>query len=140
MTRAGAGRRGSGARRSLLRAAAAGWLLAWSVVGLPWRSFTWPPSAHNVRLVPLQDGRPVSHLLNVLAFVPWGVLGGGLGWPVRRVALSAAGISAGTEFLQLFSSRRYPSVTDLLMNTAGAALGAGILAARRRTVPAPGRS
>ena len=82
----------------------------------------------------------MSHLLNVLAFVPFGVLGAGFGWPAWQVALSAAGISGGTELLQLFSSRRYPSVTDLLMNTAGAALGAGILAARRRTVPAPGRS
>ncbi len=124
-------------RRPLLRLVAAGWLIAWSFVGLPWRSFTWRPSLENVRLVPLEDGRPGSHLLNVLAFLPWGMLSAGLGWSASRVTMSAAAISAVTEFLQLFSSRRYPSVTDLLMNTAGAALGAGILATRPRTSGPP---
>lgn len=120
-------------RRAVLRLLAAGWLLAWSLVGVPWRTFTGRPAADNVRLVPFEDGRPRSHLLNAFAFVPWGMVGSGLGWSAARVTLSAAAISGGTELLQLFSPNRYPSVTDLLMNTAGAALGTTLAVRRRKS-------
>jgi glycopeptide antibiotics resistance protein len=109
-----------------MRAAAFVWLVAWAFVGLPWRSFTLRPSFDHVRLMPYQFGRPSSHLLNVLAFVPLGICGDRIGWGPARVAQVAAGISMTTEALQLFSTRRYPSVSDVLSNTLGAILGVGM--------------
>lgn len=115
-----------------MKVAAVVWLSGWALVGFPWASVSRSPSFENVRLIPFKDGRPVSHALNVLAFVPCGMLGVGLGLSAGAAVATGAGISAFTEILQLFSQGRYPSVTDLLMNTAGAALGAAIASRWRR--------
>ena len=97
--------------------------MAWAWVATPWRSFRLSPSLERVELIPFVDGSPRTQILNLLAFVPLGVIGVRLGWSPRTVALIGAGASALTEVLQLFSSRRHPSITDLILNTAGVLIG-----------------
>ena len=84
-----------------------------------------------------------SFVLNVIMFVPFGVLVPLL-WPaadaVRRMTLAAACASAGIELTQLvlgltLGSRRTVDVNDLIANTAGALLGLWLL---RLAVPTPG--
>jgi glycopeptide antibiotics resistance protein len=97
--------------------------MAWAWVATPWRSFRLSPSLERIELIPFLDGSPRTQILNLLAFVPLGVIGVRLGWSPRTVALVGAAVSALTELLQLFSSRRYPSITDLILNTAGVLIG-----------------
>jgi hypothetical protein len=68
-------------------------------------------------------------LLNVLLFVPLGVLLRGLGARARRVIATGALLSLCIEALQwLVVAGRTTSVGDLLANTLGTALGVGLLA------------
>ena len=97
--------------------------MAWAWVATPWRSFRLSPSLRRVELIPFLDGSPRTQFLNLLAFVPLGFIGIRLGWSPRTVALVGAGTSALTELLQLFSTRRHPSITDLILNTAGVLVG-----------------
>jgi hypothetical protein len=115
-----------------MKVAAVVWLVAWGLIGLPWRSFSAEPSFARVRLTPFADGSPRSQGLNVLAFVPCGAIGAGLGWSMMRVILSGAVVSGFTELSQLFSTRRYPSATDLILNAAGTAAGVWTFALTRR--------
>jgi len=70
--------------------------------------------------------------LNLLAFVPFGLLGahtvaGAVGDRRRRVLLvTLLGffLSLGVETLQVFTRNRIPSSTDVVTNTLGACLGA----------------
>jgi glycopeptide antibiotics resistance protein len=117
-----------------MRAVAVLWLLGWAAVGLPWSSATAVPSFEHVRLVPFRDGRPLSQALNVAAFIPWGMSAVALGSSFTGATLSGAAISGATEVLQLFSTRRYPSTTDLILNTLGTVAGAA-LALRSRSRP-----
>ena len=55
--------------------------------------------------------------------MPLGIIGVLLGWAPGTVAALAASLSGLTEALQIFSTDRVPSTTDLLLNTAGAVLG-----------------
>jgi glycopeptide antibiotics resistance protein len=75
------------------------------------------------------EGSLRGQLLNVLAFVPLGVIATRLGWRPRTVIVAGFAVSLLTEFLQLFSSRRYPSTTDLILNTAGVSIGVVIAVA-----------
>jgi glycopeptide antibiotics resistance protein len=106
-----------------MRLALAAWCVFWAWIALPWRSFRPVPSFRNVEVLPFAGGSIRSHLLNVLVFVPFGILAARLGWRPRNVLLIAAGVSAVTEVFQLFSSRRYPSTTDVILNTLGAVIG-----------------
>jgi glycopeptide antibiotics resistance protein len=106
-----------------VRLALLAWTTAWVWVATPWRSFRLSPSLERVELIPFLDGSPRAQILNLLAFVPLGVIGVRLGWSPRTVALVGTGVSALTELLQLFSSRRHPSITDLILNTAGVLIG-----------------
>ena len=99
------------------------WTMAWAWVATPWRSFRPSPSLQRVELIPFLDGSPRTQFLNLLAFVPLGFIASRLGWSPRTVALVGAGVSALTECLQLFSTRRHPSITDLILNTAGVLIG-----------------
>ena len=99
------------------------WLLLWARTGFPWRSFQWTPSFQNVELIPFLDGSLRGYVLNALAFVPLGMIGIGLGAPSRMVIGAGFSVSFLTECLQLLSSRRYPSTTDLILNTLGALIG-----------------
>jgi hypothetical protein len=85
---------------------------------------------HGPNLVPFRGTTPGDALLNVLGFVPLGLLvgGGGRRTFARSLALVLVA-SAAIETVQLLLPQRYPSVTDLLLNGAGGALG--ILLARR---------
>jgi glycopeptide antibiotics resistance protein len=82
-----------------------------------------------------------SFVLNVIMFVPFGVLAPLL-WrstdAIRRLAVAAASASAGIEVTQFvigltLGSRRTVDVNDLIANTAGALLGLLVL---RLAVPA----
>ena len=115
-----------------MRVLAVVWLGAWALVGFPWRSLTAQPSFEHVRLIPFEDRRIVTQVLNVVAFVPWGVAATGLGWSVTRAIASGGAISLATEASQVFSTRRYPTTNDVLLNTLGAAIGAALTRRVRR--------
>ena len=92
--------------------------------------------------VPFDVDTP-SFVLNVIMFVPFGVLLPLLWRPadaVRRMTVAGACASGGIEALQFvigltLGSRRTVDVNDLIANTAGALLGLLVL---RLAVPAPG--
>src|SRR5688572_16939165 len=107
----------------IMRLALLVWFLLWARVGFPWRSFQWMATLHHVELIPFNGGSLRSQLLNVLAFIPLGVMGTQIGWHPRLVIAGGFAVSALTEFLQLFSTRRYPSTTDLILNTLGVLMG-----------------
>ena len=75
------------------------------------------------------EGSVRGQLLNVVAFVPLGIIATRLGWHPRTVIVVGFAVSLLTEFLQLFSTRRYPSTTDLILNTAGVVIGVVIAVA-----------
>ncbi|HSA79641.1 MAG TPA: VanZ family protein [Geminicoccaceae bacterium] len=79
------------------------------------------------RLIPFQYLIPRDLILNVILFIPLGVLIGA--WRGRRAGrvgraiLLLAAISAGFEMLQLFVPGRVTSIDDVIANTLGGALG-----------------
>jgi hypothetical protein len=100
-------------------------LLAPGVLERParyWRFETWP------KLVPLRDSSPIDIALNVLMYVPLGVLlgrrsrGRGARAGLRAWATLFA-VSLGLELLQLAVPVRCASVDDLLFNTLGGGCG-----------------
>jgi glycopeptide antibiotics resistance protein len=108
------------------------WLLWFGIVlfvSLPWIGFTSRPQWHRLNWVPFSDAadKPRDVVLNGLLFVP-------VGFAVSRrrsgltalalAALMAASISIPAEGTQLFSVRRYPSATDVLLAVVGAVAGA----------------
>lgn len=119
----------------MMRLALACWLCLWALIGFPWRSFQWTPSFRRLQLLPLMEGSLRGQLLNVLAFVPLGIIATRLGWRPRTVIVVGFAVSLLTEFLQLFSTRRYPSTTDLILNTMGVLLGVAIAVAVTKTNP-----
>jgi glycopeptide antibiotics resistance protein len=112
----------------VMRVALVIWLLLWARVGLPWRSFQRTPSLQHVELIPLSGGSIRSQVLNLLVFVPLGFIGMRLGWRPRTVVGIGCGVSILTEFAQLFSTRRYPSTTDFILNTVGTLIGVIVVA------------
>ncbi len=88
---------------------------------------------------------------NVVMFLPFGVLGlpllrdavarrgrraPGVGRAVALVTLAAAALSTAIELTQILLPGRVPTVQDVVLNTAGALLGALAVAVLR---PRPGR-
>jgi len=102
------------------------WLVGWALFGFPWTTFTLRPRFSRVNLLPFRWARRRDHVLNFAYYVPLGLIGVGLGLPSAIVAAGALLLSAVTEFAQIFSIDRYPSTTDLLLNTAGAVVGIAI--------------
>ncbi len=111
---------------------------SWEGVVREWRD------AHSVPWRAPDGGLPSlpDAVANVLLFLPWGFL---VGWEIRRRgggsgramllgAGSALAASLTVEFLQLFSSTRTTSSTDLVTNTTGGALGAWLGASVRTHV------
>jgi VanZ family protein len=95
-----------------------------------------------VNLVPFRTGsyRRSDLVMNFAYYVPMGVLGESFRWPGRTTIVAAALLSALTEVIQVFSRDRYPSVTDVILNTAGAMAGVAlikILRSRRGRSPSP---
>ena len=111
------------------------WLFGWALFGFPWTSFTTTPRFSKSSLVPLRSTRRRDQLLNFFYYVPFGVIGVLSGWSVPFTAAAAFALSAVTELVQIFSTARYPSSTDLLLNTAGAIVGialASVVSSRLR--------
>ena len=97
------------------------------------------PQWHRVHAIPFTD--PADKFLdlavNFLLFVPFGYSWAGWrpGWVALVAAAAATSISA--ELLQLFSTVRYPSGTDVVYAMAGAIGGAALHWSihRRRAAP-----
>lgn len=112
------------------------WVIVIIAVVTPWRTFQDHAHWSRVRWVPFVSPpvRVGDIVGNILLYVPFGLLYARrrqkhavLGWAVRHALL----LSGSTEFTQLFSHGRFPSVQDILMNVIGAV--AGITIARLRT-------
>ena len=115
----------------MYRVLAVAWLVGWAVFSMPWSSFTTRPRIDHVNMVPFQKARRADQLRNFLYYVPAGAIGIGLGFgPVATIG-GATVLSAAAEGAQIFSRRRFPSTTDLMLNTAGALVGVGIAMASR---------
>jgi hypothetical protein len=90
-------------------------------------------SRQNFTLVPFSDFELEDGLVNVVGYVPLGLLFGVVGWlrgGARRgwprlvaLVLAVAAVSATFEFLQFAFPHRHPSTTDLVLNTLGGAIG-----------------
>lgn len=122
-----------------MRRAAVLWLAGWAFFGLPWRSLRSTPKLYPIHLNPFTHGISVDQLLNLLFYVPLGIIGVGLGWRTQTIVVIAALLSGGTELAQLFSTDRYPSVLDFILNTAGAVIGIALAgpAFRLGAIPKP---
>jgi VanZ family protein len=116
--------------------------LAWAYVALvlyaslfPFSGWRWPPGQGPLELMvlpwPRWQGR-FDIVSNLLGYVPLGMLfciaqlrqRRPVWWALLFTTALATGLSYLTEFTQNFLSQRYPSLVDLLLNSAGAALGA----------------
>lgn len=93
-------------------------------------------AAHKVPWVGPNGGLPSipDVVTNVLLFLPWGLLLGmdladrrrGMAASILLGGVTALGASLTVELLQLFSSTRTSSATDLVTNTFGGAVGAAL--------------
>ena len=99
------------------------WLACWSVLAIPWTSFSADPHWERAIVVPFRYGPRFDDALNFMYFVPLGVFAASRKWSLARATATAALISGLTELTQLFSTSRFPSNQDLLMNVTGAVLG-----------------
>lgn len=107
------------------------------VIGVaPWWSFQ--PHTHWDRIqwmpfVPPPDLSARDVLVNLILYVPFGLFAGERRrpWRLGLVVAAAAALSVATEFTQVYSHGRFPATTDVLLNAAGAAVGAFV--ARRRS-------
>lgn len=100
------------------------WLLSF-----PWMGFTLDPQWDRVRLVPLTDpaDKPSDMIANLLLFVPFGISVARRRRPalaLARAAGLAAIVSVSAEAMQLFSTERYPSATDVSAAILGSLAGA----------------
>lgn len=105
------------------------WLCLVLFVSLPWLGFTPVPQWDRVHWIPFGD--PADKLrdvvLNGLLFVPLGFAVSRRRRLVPGIVLSAAmalSISVAAEATQLFSTRRFPSATDVAAAALGAMAGA----------------
>ncbi|CAN5838713.1 hypothetical protein BH18ACI5_BH18ACI5_23270 [soil metagenome] len=105
------------------------WILVVWLLSFPWIGFTRVPQWTRVHKVPFGDPadkfRDVA--ANILLFVPFGYsIAGRRGTIVGLVGAAAAAsvVSASAEATQLFSTKRYPSATDIACGAAGAVAGA----------------
>jgi glycopeptide antibiotics resistance protein len=74
----------------------------------------------------------VTHVLNVLFYVPAASLVSAIGWPVSAGIVTGAAMSLIAEGVQVFSRDRSPDGNDLVANIGGAAAGAGAVSIYRR--------
>jgi VanZ like family len=84
------------------------------------------------QLIPFQSMHPKDLILNVILFIPFGVvigawLGRRAGQGTWRAILLLAAVSASFELLQLFIPTRFTSIDDVIANTLGGALGVLLL-------------
>lgn len=106
-------------------AAAIVWAMAWGLFGLPWDGSV---DSFNLRrsfwtFYPLTDHQLVDVVLNVMFYVPLGAILPSLGPTLLQTLGVGALLSVTTEALQMFSPTRYANLADIVLNTAGVALG-----------------
>ncbi len=113
------------------------WIPVVWIVSFP-VGFTPEPQWDRVHLIPFTDpaDKIADLAVNLLLFVPFGY--SFARWPggTVRVAAAAAVTSMSAEFLQLFSTIRYPSGTDVVYAVIGALAGALFAAVLRGDDPA----
>jgi glycopeptide antibiotics resistance protein len=102
--------------------------LVWAV-SFSWGGLTLHPQWHRVHWMPLGDpaDKPRDIVANMLLFVPFGYSFARRSRPsfvLLRVLLAAAVVSVSAEALQLFSTVRFPSATDVCSAVIGALCGA----------------
>ena len=111
------------------------WIPVVWLVSLPF-GFTTEPQWDRLHLLPFRD--PANKLfdlvINLLLFVPFGYSFARRGGSMLVLVVAAAAVSVSAEILQLFSTVRYPSGTDVFYAVVGAMVGA--LPARWRRVGA----
>ena len=98
--------------------------------GFDWRDLVYEPNTVTSLLI----------VLNVLLYIPLGFFGA-LGWRYRprRVFLACVALSVLIEIAQLVVLNGYAATDDLILNTAGAAVGVLLgVWFRRRTAGMPG--
>ena len=105
------------------------WFALVCFVSLPWIGFTPYPRWERVHWVPFSDpaDRPRDFILNTLVFLPLGLAIARRRDPRSALALAvamSATISVCAEATQLFSTRRFPSATDVTAAVTGALSGA----------------
>ena len=112
----------------------------------PFADWRWPPGVGFARLLQLpwphyaRYWLPFDFVTNLLGYLPLGALlfgarvRGGAGWraSLLRAVVLASMLSYTLEVTQSFVPMRVPSRIDWTLNTAGAALGAGLAAAVQR--------
>ena len=107
------------------------WIAVVWALSLPWFGFTPHPQWWRVHWVPFGD--PADKLRdlipNIVLFVPFGYSyagrgRGGIGRRMLGAALAAIAVSLIAETTQLFSTRRYPSATDVWAAWTGTLIGA----------------
>jgi len=103
------------------------WIAVVWLVSFPWLGRAATPQWQRVHWMPFKD--PADKVTDVLAnmalFVPFGysLAGRGRQSSVVRLCVITALVSAGGEALQLYSTDRYPSATDVSSAILGAAVG-----------------
>lgn len=118
-------------------------LLVWVVLWKLEAPYLGGGALRRIKLVPFlpsdEDGAsaPGEVLANVLLFVPFGVYLRLLApsWPWWRIAGAAAGASLILETAQYVMAVGSFDVTDLIVNTAGGAVGIALLALLHRSLP-----
>jgi glycopeptide antibiotics resistance protein len=101
------------------------WFVAWAWFGLPWTGATRHAHWDNVRFSMYLTPRTVlDAALNVVFYVPFGVLAVAAGVRGAFALACGAALSATTELTQVFSHTRVPSAIDFVLNSAGSLLGA----------------
>lgn len=119
------------------------WLTIWIslivVVVVPWGTFEQHAHWERMEWIPFVSP-PVDLgdvIGNVFFYVPYGILVGLEAAGTRGAILLATGsatvLSLATEFTQIFSKSRFPSMTDVACNVIGACIGASWLIYRHRT-------
>ena len=118
------------------------WIVLWGVFSLPTRFTTHPRlrrldvfrlAKHPDQL--LTKRRALDAGLNLVFYIPGGVLVGASMSSPAAAAISMAAFSGVAEGSQLFSRGRFPAVSDFVLNTTGGVLGVWLARKRRR---APG--
>jgi glycopeptide antibiotics resistance protein len=107
------------------------WLVGWAFFSLPWTTFTSDPAIARINWIPFHT-RARDQVLNLAYYIPLGVLAVGAGFTPAAVTGAGILLSATTEVAQVFSTDRYPSTTDLVLNSAGTFIGAAVAVAARR--------
>lgn len=104
------------------------WLLGWAYFGFP-RALTAAPLLERMEWIPELHRRDM--VFNFAYYVVFGLLASNLGARPITAIVVAAVLSSLTEFSQLFSLSRHPSITDFLVNLAGALVGVLFVASRK---------